>query len=106
MDWLAFFIASGRLRAAQHFMYERIQLSCECGSQPSRLREVGLSADRQLVIYWRCSNCRRHMYIVKPLSECVRECPTEENEPASAMAEPADPRFFPGLSARAPGKTA
>lgn len=86
-------------------MYERIQLSCECGSQPSRLREVGLSADRQLVIYWRCSNCRRHMYIVKPLAECVRECPTDK-EPASAMAEPADSRFISGLNGRAPGKTA
>ena len=58
-------------------MYEQIPLSCACGRQPTRLREVGLTADRQLVIYWRCSDCRRHMYIVKPLSECMRECPDE-----------------------------
>ena len=86
-------------------MYERIQLSCECGSQPSRLREIGLSAERQLVIYWRCSNCRRHMYIVKPLADCVRECPTEE-EPSSAMVETGDSLFPRHLTERAPGKIA
>jgi len=85
-------------------MYERIQLSCECGSQPSRLREIGLSADRQLVIYWRCSNCRRHMYIVKPLADCVRECPAEES--ASAMVETGDSLFPRALTQPAPGKTA
>jgi hypothetical protein len=85
-------------------MYERIQLSCECGSEPSRLREVGLSAERELVIYWRCSNCRRHMYIVKPLSDCVRECPTEDEE--TAIGEANDSRFLPGLSDPAPRKTA
>ena len=56
-------------------MYERIELTCECGHQPARLREVGLTVDRQLVIYWRCSHCRRQVYQVKPLAECWRECP-------------------------------
>ena len=56
-------------------MYERIEVSCECGRQPARLREVGLTVDRQLVIYWRCSGCRRQVYRVKPLAECWRECP-------------------------------
>ena len=56
-------------------MYERIELSCECGWHPTRLREVGLTVDRQLVIYWRCSHCRRQVYRVKPLADCWRECP-------------------------------
>ena len=56
-------------------MYETIELSCECGRRPTRLREVGLTVDRQLVIYWRCSQCRRQVYRVKPLAECWRECP-------------------------------
>jgi len=57
-------------------MYQRIDVACECGHQPTRVREVGLTADRQLVIYWRCSHCRRHMYIVKALADYWRECPS------------------------------
>ena len=68
-------VASGKIGAAHTSMYERIELTCECGWQPTRLREVGLTVDRQLVIYWRCSNCRRQMYRVKPLAECWQECP-------------------------------
>lgn len=66
-------------------MYQQIPLSCECGQQPARLREVGLTADRQLVIYWRCSACRRHMYIVKPLAECWSDCPAEDSVEAGAV---------------------
>src|SRR5579872_2666647 len=65
-------------------MYERIELSCDCGWQPTRLREVGLTVDRQLVIYWRCSNCRRQVYRIKPLAECWRECPNSLGSPATA----------------------
>jgi len=57
-------------------MYERIDVSCDCGWHPTRLREVGLTVDRQLVIYWRCSHCRRQVYRIKPLAECWHECPT------------------------------
>jgi hypothetical protein len=56
-------------------MYERIDVSCDCGWHPTRLREVGLTVDRQLVIHWRCSHCRRQVYRIKPLAECWRECP-------------------------------
>lgn len=66
-------------------MYEQIPLLCECGRQPARLREVGLTADRQLVIYWRCSHCRRHVYIVKALTECWQDCATIE---ADALSVP------------------
>jgi len=69
-------------------MYERIEVACECGRQPTRLREVGLTADRQLVIYWRCSYCRRQVYRIKPLAECWRECPGAL-PPAAGVAAPA-----------------
>lgn len=68
-------VASGEVGTAHSTMYERIEVTCECGHQPTRLREVGLTVDRQLVIYWRCSHCRRQVYRVKPLAECLRECP-------------------------------
>jgi len=57
-------------------MYQRITLSCECGRQPFKVREIGLTPDRQLVIYWRCSQCRKHVYIVKSLADYWRECPS------------------------------
>jgi len=36
-----------------------------------------LTPDRQLVIYWRCSQCRKHIYIVKSLADYWRECPSQ-----------------------------
>ena len=72
-------------------MYERISLSCDCGWEPSRLREVGLTADRQLVIYWRCSHCRRHVYIVKPLTDCLRDCSSLEGAVVNSAAPLAHP---------------
>jgi len=57
-------------------MYQRITLSCECGRQPFKVREIGLTPEHQLVIYWRCSQCRKHVYIVKALADYWRECPS------------------------------
>jgi hypothetical protein len=57
-------------------MYQRIMLSCECGRQPFKVREIGLTPERQLVIYWRCSQCRKHVYIVKSLADYWRDCPS------------------------------
>ena len=83
-------VASGKGGTAHRdFMYEQIPLLCECGRQPGRLREIGLTADRQLVIYWRCSHCRRHVYIVKDLAECWRDCATIEAGGLAAAAGPA-----------------
>jgi hypothetical protein len=57
-------------------MYRRITLTCECGRQAARVHEIGLTADRQLVIHWRCSHCRKYVYVVKPLADYWRECPS------------------------------
>lgn len=84
-------MAYGEAGTAHATMYERIEVSCECGRQPTRLREVGLTVDRQLVIYWRCSHCRRQVYRVKPLAECWRECPAAITGTVSSIGDETTP---------------
>lgn len=57
--------------------YRSLPLSCECGGKPKRISGVGLSTNHHLVIQWRCPRCRRIVFVVKPLADCVRDCPTE-----------------------------
>jgi hypothetical protein len=57
-------------------MYQRIRLACNCGRQPAGLRELGLTPDRQLVVTWRCPRCRKQVYVVRPLADYWRECPS------------------------------
>lgn len=56
-------------------LFQSLLLRCECGKRTSRIREVGLTTDHQLVLHWRCPSCKRYVYVVKSLSECWRECP-------------------------------
>jgi hypothetical protein len=55
--------------------FRQFALSCECGLIPTRIRQVGLSTEHQLVIHWWCMGCRKAMYVVKDLAECWEECP-------------------------------
>lgn len=87
-------------------MYQQIPLLCECGQEPTRLREVGLTADRQLVIYWRCSHCRRHVYIVKPLADCWRDCPMPDSVPSEANLGSPSALGHPRSGGVTPEKTA
>jgi len=48
-------------------------LSCECGVTPTRIKQVGLSANRQLVIHWWCLRCRKSIYVVRDLRQCWEE---------------------------------
>ena len=64
--------------------FRQFALSCECGLVPTRIRQVGLSTEHQLVIHWWCIGCRKAMYVVKDLAECWEECP-----------KPADPDIVP-----------
>ena len=59
--------------------FRRFALSCECGLVPTRIREVGLSTDHQLVIHWWCLGCRKAMFVVKDLAECWEDCPKPED---------------------------
>jgi hypothetical protein len=59
--------------------YRHLPLKCQCGEVPDHITEVGFSDDHQLVIHWFCSTCRKLVYVVKPLVDCWRECPSTEN---------------------------
>jgi len=50
--------------------YRRFPLSCECGGEPKQILGVGFSADRELVIHWRCARCRKKVCTVRPLAGC------------------------------------
>ena len=72
--------------------YRTLTLHCHCGRPSSRIREIGFTADRQLVIHWRCPDCKSYVYGLKPLEDCLLICPTEEEladsgEPAEVRAE-------------------
>jgi hypothetical protein len=58
--------------------FQQLPLSCVCGRAASRIKQVGLTADKQLVIHWRCSQCRQYIYVVKALSDYWRDCPKPE----------------------------
>lgn len=67
--------------------YETLQLHCECGQHTTRIREVGFTADHQLVLHWRCVACKKYVYVVKSLSDCWRDCPQEEQQEEAKSVE-------------------
>ena len=85
--------------------YETLQLHCECGQHTTRIREVGFTADHQLVLHWRCVACKKYVYVVKSLSDCWRDCPQEEvpqGEPAKDAMREHDIRFLRSLGVSLP----
>ena len=87
--------------------YETLQLNCECGQHTTRIREVGFTADHQLVLHWRCLACKKYVYVVKSLSDCWRDCPQESEEgkaPASndSAIHEHDLRFLRSLGVTLP----
>ena len=58
--------------------YRHLSLRCSCGDVPDHITEVGFSEDHQLVIHWWCNQCKRLVYVCKPLADCWRECPNPE----------------------------
>jgi hypothetical protein len=63
----------------------RIELRCECGRKATRIREIGITAEHDLAIFWLCSFCKQPASLVKPLSDCWRE---------SELAEPYQPTKY------------
>ena len=56
--------------------FEPIALHCDCGGRfPARIKQIGLTAERQFVIQWRCGSCKRTHVSVKTLAEYWHECP-------------------------------
>ena len=87
--------------------YRTLSLSCQCGRPSSRIREIGFTADRQLVVHWRCPECKSYVYGLKPLEDCLLICPTEEEledpgEPTAKAAPETDTEFLRELGVKFP----
>ena len=66
----------------------RLSLCCTCGRGASRIKHVGLTEDRQLVIGWWCSPCKRNVYVQKALSDCLKDCPKPKHRRQVVMPKP------------------
>ena len=60
-------------------LFRKLSLQCPCGQPALAIKSVGLTDDHQLAIHWRCNMCRKLVYSVKPLTDCWKECPVDEN---------------------------
>jgi hypothetical protein len=88
--------------------YRTFPLTCECGRVPKRILAVGLSATHDLVIHWRCPWCRKHMYLVRSLSDCWRDCFYETPADRANSKVPKDTtddrRFLHSIGVRFPAE--
>lgn len=88
--------------------YRHLSLCCKCGQAPTRIDEVGLTDDHELVIHWWCEECKRVVYASKSLAECWQDCPKADvpvpvERPAavsSAAQSRYDDRFLKSLGIR------
>lgn len=71
--------------------YLTLSLECECGRSATSVQEVGFTNDHQLILRWRCTKCKKQAYVLKPLEECWKECPTESDLAEAAEPETAEP---------------
>ena len=67
--------------------YRSFSLACRCGQAPSRIEEIGVSDEHELVIHWWCDECQKVVYAVKSLSDCWRECPSKDETLLAAVSE-------------------
>jgi len=58
--------------------YRHFSLECRCGQPPSRIEEVGVTDDHELVIHWWCDECQKLVYASKTLADCWREAPAPD----------------------------
>lgn len=87
--------------------YRTLSLHCQCGRPSTRIREIGFTADRQLVVHWRCPDCKSYVYGLKPLDDCFLICPTEEelgetSEQPEELAQQKDADFLHKLGVKFP----
>jgi hypothetical protein len=85
--------------------FRKLPLSCECGGIPKHISGVGLSTDHAFVIHWRCPRCHRDVCVIKPLTDCWRDCPTESEantNSAKVMETSNDRRFLHSVGVRYP----
>ena len=89
--------------------YRHLSLCCKCGQAPTRIDEVGLTDDHELVIHWWCEECKRVVYASKSLAECWQDCPKPEPRPepekvfaATVTQNKFDDRFLKSLGISMP----
>lgn len=76
--------------------YRHFSLACRCGEPPSRIEEVGVTDDHELVIHWWCEDCKKLVYASKTLADCWKEAPEPESENIADF----DKRFLDRLGIR------
>jgi hypothetical protein len=99
------------MRRNQVMDFRPVPLACECGLAPARFRGIGFTPEQELVVHWRCLMCGKLVYVVKPLVECLRECPPLEDSSivpvpgAKFDFKPDDAKFLHtlGISVEDPG---
>lgn len=79
-----------------------ISLSCKCGLAPTRIDEVGLTDDHELVIHWWCEDCKRVVYASKSLADCWQDCPkpAPQEIPEQLLSEAYDAQFMQSIGVK------
>ena len=67
--------------------YLTLSLECECGRSATSVQEIGFTNDHQLILRWRCTRCKKHAYVLKPLEDCWKECPAESGDAVDANVQ-------------------
>ena len=87
--------------------YRRLKLSCPCGRSARQFAAIGITLEGQLVISWRCVQCKNWIHFVKPLSDYLQQCATDmdtvmETLNIAPAVEAEDVRFLRSLGVRYP----
>ena len=69
-------------------LFKALSLRCQCGRPPLRIKEIGLTGNHELAVYWQCSACKRPVYAVKSLSECWNDCPKPDSPESPLLLPP------------------
>ncbi len=86
--------------------FRRLELVCECGEPAIRCNGVGFTSEYELVVHWRCVKCRKQAYLVKPLADCCKQCPDQDDPLAVPLPKLSfdpraeDARFLQSLGIR------
>lgn len=83
--------------------YRHISLSCKCGLAPTRIDEVGLTDDHELVIHWWCEDCKRVVYASKSLADCWQDCPKalpKQEISEKTLSDAFDAQFMQSIGVR------
>lgn len=62
-----------------------IVFACPCGREASNFKTIGLTDTRELYVAWVCHRCHCKCYSLKPLEECIEQCPTPDGVEFSIM---------------------